>query len=177
MHTSIYVNLKPLLLHIFPDNLVASLWIQISQDIFFSFILTNSYAQSNLASKTATLVKWQPQLLLSSLTFLWWGLRTCYFVYNCTVANIWCNPWRILPKVLRLIPELPSLYLEGKNIIISEDPEKIRTSILQCSTSTPLPNPLYNAIFLHHTKHEIHTVFPIFLRLSKSPILYKGATQ
>lgn len=37
MHMSIYANLKPLLLRIFPDNLVASLYIQISQDILIFF--------------------------------------------------------------------------------------------------------------------------------------------
>lgn len=39
----------------------------------------------------------------------------------------------ILPKAIRLIPELSSLYLEEKNIVISEDPEKTQnkqTSVL-----------------------------------------------
>lgn len=71
---------------------------------------------------------------------------------------------------MRPIPEISSLYLEGKNVIISKDPEKNLTTRPHPGSPT-LYNPLDSDLFHHHTEHKIQQLPLIFFMPSFLKVL------
>lgn len=132
IHRCIYANFKPSLLHIFQITYLLSFITKFLRTLaihYFSLILNNS----NLVSRTTTNISCRMAATAPSQFSSDFPLRTCDFMYISTGGNIWSNPWKIYlhekfwhSSQVCYKTHSWSIFpiSKGKNVIISEDPEK-----------------------------------------------------